>query len=113
MTKWAECTGIDIDQIHGCDGETDTSLSTLFLLNLFVNGMDRLHFWFNRWIQVNDYCRPWFDEMREVYEVNDRNFLATLDLLSHTMDLDPVAEFSRVGKKYPSFLTGVGKSPPH
>ena len=54
--------------VHGCESETESALSTLFLLALLEHGPESAAHWFERWREANDRLRPHFPEMRRLYE---------------------------------------------
>ena len=106
--EWAETTGVEITRVYGCAGETESVLSTLFLLNLLESGFQSVAYWFERWIEANDYLRSWFPRMRETYRRNRMDFVDSLEQIEEGVDLDPVRDFISVGKRYPAFLSELG-----
>ena len=103
--QWALATGCDPAHVYGCRGETESALSTLFLLNILDDGLERVSYWFERWIEANDYLRSWFPQMRVTYRENRMNFLSSLQSIARRVDLAPIEDFVRVGTKYPNFLS--------
>ncbi len=110
-SQWALATGCDPSHVYGCRGETESALSTLFLLNILDDGLDRADYWFQRWIEVNDYLRSWFPQMRSIYRENRMNFLSSLQSIARRVDLEPVEDYVRVGTKYPDLLSAMGPMP--
>ena len=103
--QWALATGSDPSRVYGCRGETESALSTLFLLNILDDRLERIDYWFQRWIEVNDYLRSWFPQMRITYRENRMNFLSSLQSIARRVDLAPIEDFVRVGTKYPDLLS--------
>ena len=110
-SQWALATGCDPSHVYGCRGETESALSTLFLLNILDDGLDRADYWFQRWIEVNDYLRSWFPQMRNIYRENQMNFLSSLQSIARRVDLAPIEDFIRVGTKHPDLLSALGPMP--
>jgi hypothetical protein len=98
---WAEGTGA---AAHGCTGETDSSLSVLFLLGLLDDGPESAWQWFGRWREANDRLRPHFSEMRRLHEALGGSFSAALDALSEFVDLAPLGEVVAVAERHRDLL---------
>ena len=101
-------TGLCINQVHGSEDETESGLSTLFLLNVFEHGTDKAGLWFKSWIKANNYFSIWLPEIRSIYKANNLDFLVTLAKISQKVDLKPFEDFLLVGKKYPLYLSQLG-----
>ena len=106
--KWAQETGLFFNNVHGSKDDTESALSTLFLLNVFEHGPDKAGLWFNRWIKANNYFSIWLTEIRRLYKANNLDFLVTLDKISHKVNLKPFDDFLLVGKKYPLHISQLG-----
>ena len=106
--KWVEDTGMDVNRIHGCKGETESALSILFLLNILQDGPDKAGWWFKRWNDANDYFRVWFPVMRDIYKECERDFLLAIERISEKVDLESFEDLWEIGKKHPWNLSGLG-----
>jgi hypothetical protein len=106
--EWARATGLEPAHVYGCGGETESVLSTLFMLNILDSGLQKADYWFERWIKANDYLRSWFPQMRSIYRENRMDFLCSLQRIAERIDLNPVEDFIRVGEKYPAYLSELG-----
>ena len=103
--KWAAKTKATV---HGCEGETESALSTLFLLALLEHGPESAAHWFARWREANDRLRPHFPEMRRLYEERGKDFAAALDAIGAVVDLGPLHDILAVAKRYAPILSGLG-----
>lgn len=65
--EWARGVNLPLKNIYGADGESETALSTLCLLNIWEHGIPSAMKWFTRWIKANSYFRPKFEEIREEF----------------------------------------------
>ena len=105
--QWSRETGINPDRLHACEGETESALSTLLLLNVLEHGEESLYYWFRRWLEANSHFQSHFLSMKALYKENRGNFMATIDRLSEQLDLMPFNDFLEAGKKYPQYLSGL------
>ena len=103
--QWANGSGLDLDRVFGCQGETDSALSTMFLLNLLESGMQSAMFWFERWDAANSHFRQRFPEIRDVYQESGSDYLTAFSRISKDLDLTPFDDFLSVGSKYPACLS--------
>jgi len=104
---WAQGAGIPAAQVHGSPEDTETALSTLFLLNLAMAGWRDIAHWFRRWIDANAWFRPHFAEINASYDRNGGDFMATLNELGGAIDLEPFADFIAPGRSHAEYLTGL------
>ncbi len=107
LRAWARGTGLPPQQVHGCEGETDTALSTCLLLHLLEDGVDALARWFPEWVRCNKGLRPHFTLMRRIYQSCGRDGPATLAALSEMLDLAPWEEFVEVVRRHPDYLRDI------
>ena len=103
--KWAEATKATV---HGCEGETESVLSTLFPLALLEHGPESAAHWFDRWREANERLRPHFPEMRRLYEEYAKDFAAALDAIGSVVDLGPFHDIVAVAKCHGPILSGLG-----
>jgi hypothetical protein len=108
ITEWAGGTGVDPANIHGAAGETETALSTLCLLGVLEDGIATLEKWFTRWIEANEYFRPWFALMRETYRAQGRVFASAIAEIGRLIDLGPFGDMLSAGMKHPEYLDNMG-----
>ena len=104
--RWADQTQADV---HGCEGETESALSTLLLLGLLDDGPQSIGRWFPRWRQANDGLRPHFPEMRRLYRAKGKDWPAALEAIRDTVDLGPFDDILAVAKRRPEILSGLGR----
>ena len=105
---WAVGAGLAVDDVHGAETETETLLSTLFLLHLEVDGVAKAARWFDQWVLANRLIGPVLEEARWRYRRSGRDPIPVLDFLRHTVNLDPVEEFLALARRFPEYLTGIG-----
>ena len=109
--SWAQGSGIAVDAVSGCSGETESAVSTCLLLHLLEDGAESLDRWFPLWIRSNDAFRPYFPMIREVYARRDANPIAALADLKATGNLDALfrefEEFLTVIPLKPAYLTDL------
>jgi len=103
--KWAAETKATV---HGCEGETESALSTLFLLALLEHGPESAAHWFARWREANDRLRPHFPVMRRIYEMQGRDFAGALDAIGAVVDLGAFRDILAVAKRHAPILNGLG-----
>ena len=103
--KWGEASGATV---HGCAGETESALSTLFLLALLEHGPESAFHWFDRWRIANDRLRPQFPEMRRLYEERGRDFAAAVGAIAAVVDLGPFRDILAVAERNAGALSGLG-----
>jgi hypothetical protein len=105
--RWADETGGDV---HGCDGETESALSTLLLIGLLEDDPRSIHRWFGRWRQANDRLRPHFPEMRRIYRAKGKDWPTALQAIRDIVDLGPFADILAVATRRTEILSGLGVS---
>ncbi len=105
LREWAAATGA---AAHGCEGETESALSTLFLLALLEDGPGSAERWFARWRDANDLLRPHFPELRRMYRKEGRDFAATLDAIACVVDLRALGDILAVARRHGPILDGLG-----
>ena len=103
--KWAAETKATV---HGCEGETESALSTLFLLALLEHGPEKTPHWFGRWREANDRLRPHFPEMRRLYQEHGKDFAPALEAIAAVVDLGPFGDILAVAKRHAAILSGLG-----
>jgi len=105
---WAEATGVGESRVWGSGGETESFLSTCFLLHLKEDGPESLARWFPLWQQSNDTLRPYFPQARELYRRYGQQALPALEaffrLYPPTVE---VREFLEVCFRHPGYLEGL------
>jgi hypothetical protein len=104
---WARDTGLPMDGVFGAEGETETLLSTMFLLHLAAEGFSRIGRLFGDWVLANRIIRPLFAEARAFYAETGGDPLKVLDFLSSRLDLTPVLSFLDIAKKRADVLSGL------
>jgi hypothetical protein len=108
IKKWAAQTGVEEEHIYGSEGESETVLSSLFLLHLLECSFQEISHWVVRWQAANIYFRPWFSTMRKIYKSKGKDFIGTLTEVEKYVDVSPFMDFIGVGLKYASFLSQLG-----
>jgi hypothetical protein len=93
--------------VHACEGETESALSTLFLLALLEHGPRSADRWFDRWREANDRLRGHFPEMRRLYRAHNGNWLAALDDIRAVADLGPFRDILEVAAARPELLSDL------
>ncbi len=104
---WERETGLPARQIMGAEGETETLLSTIFLLHLAEEGFAAIGELFDAWILANRIIRPRFTEARALYAETGGDPLAVLDFLSKCLDLSPVLPFLELARTRTDALSGL------
>jgi len=105
---WAGGAGLEVDEVHGAETETETLLSTLFLLHLEVEGVAQAARWFDQWVLANRLIGPVLEEARWRYRRSGRDPIPVLDYLENAVNLHPVDEFLALARRFPRYLTGIG-----
>ena len=103
--RWVKETDGDV---HGCEGETESVLSTLLLLGLLDDGLESIGRWFGRWRQANDRLQPYFPEMRRLYRAKGKDWPAALQAIRDVVDLGPFSDILAVAARRPEILSGLG-----
>lgn len=104
LEEWAG-TGATV---HACDGETESALSTLFLLALVEDGPESAARWFARWLDANDRLRPHFPRLRRLYREQGEDFSDTLATIGAVVDLDAMRDILAVARRHASILNDLG-----
>jgi hypothetical protein len=104
---WAAGTGVALGSVLGAESETETLLSTLFLLHLEEEGRAALPELFAQWVLANRLIRPFFGPAREMYAGSGGDPLHVLDWLGGVADLGPVAGFLDLARRRPEYLSGL------
>jgi hypothetical protein len=102
---WERGTGVAPGNARGADGETETLLSTLFLLHLTEGGGTEALF--AQWAMANSLIRPLFEPARELYAHSGGDPLRVLSWLEETVDLSPVCAFLALARRKPEYLAGL------
>jgi len=105
--QWARGTGVPEKLVRGAEGETETLLSTLFLLHCADKGIGGIEESFDGWVLSNRLIRPRFEEARALYARTGGDPLAVLDFLERALDLASVGPFLALARRRPEFLTGL------
>lgn len=109
---WARGTGRDPRRVRGAEGETETLLSTLFVLHLVREGPPGLGRLFGQWVLANRIIRPLFIPARALYAATGGDALAVLAWLERAADLSPVRGFLRLAASSTEYLCGLVPVPP-
>jgi hypothetical protein len=108
---WVTGSGVDVERVWGCAGETESALSTCLLLHLLEDGTESIDRWFPVWVRCNDAARPYFPVIREVYTRTGADPVAALAELKAAGDLEPLfrdfEEFLGVIHRSPDYLTDL------
>jgi hypothetical protein len=104
---WSRDTGVPPERIFGAEGETETLLSTMFLLHLAEEGFADIKGLFEDWVLANRIIRPKFNEARALYAETGGDPLKVLDFLSGAVDLTPVLPFLEIARKRADVLSGL------
>ena len=104
---WSEGTGVSRARVMGCCGETESALSTLFLLHILAEGPDGLLHWFENWVEINDRLRPHFPLARRIYQQNHGRFLDTLTALGERVDMGRYGDFLSLTGEYGDYLDAL------
>jgi len=107
---WEAGTGIAAGGTAGAEGETETLLSTLFLLHLHKSGIPALPGLFSQWVLANRLIRPLFGPAREMYARSGGDPLPVLNWIEGETDLAPVESFLGLARRHPEYLTGLSPS---
>jgi hypothetical protein len=104
---WARGTGLELDRVSGAEGETETLLSTLFVLHLAREGQDRARGLFEEWAIANRIVRPFFEQSRALYRSTGGDPLAVLSFLEGVTDLGPSRRFLALAGASLEYLAGL------
>jgi hypothetical protein len=105
--SWSAKTGVPFERVLGCEDDTESALSTLFLLHVLADGTDRLLYWFDRWIEINNRYRPHFALARRIYQQNHGRFLDTLTALRDTVETSCFDDFLKPASRYEGYLDAL------
>ncbi len=105
---WARGAGVAAAEVHGAEVETETLLTTLFLLHLCFRGTSAAPRLFDQWARCNSIIGPCLPEARERYRRAGGNPLPVLEFLDAVVDLSPVQDFLDLARQRPEYLTGIG-----
>ncbi len=104
---WARGAGLEQDRISGAEGETETLLSTLFVLHLAREGQSRAGELFEEWALANRIIRPFFEQARALYRSTGGDPLAVLAFLEGVVDLSPSRRFLALASSTVEYLAGL------
>ncbi|MCX7039006.1 MAG: hypothetical protein NT005_07735 [Spirochaetes bacterium] len=104
---WARGTGLEQDRVSGAEGETETLLSTLFILHLAREGEGRAGELFEEWALANRIVRPFFEQARDLYRSTGGDPLAVLSFLEGVADLGPSRRFLALAGASVEYLAGL------
>jgi hypothetical protein len=104
---WARGTGLELDRVSGAEGETETLLSTLFVLHLAREGSSRAMELFEEWALANRIVRPFFEQARALYRSTGGDPLAVLSFLEGVTDLGPSRRFLALAGSTVEYLAGL------
>lgn len=104
---WSRGTGVPGTRVLGCTGETESALSTLFLLHILAEGPARLLYWFERWVEINELLRPHFPLARRIYQQNHGRMLDTLTSLQERVDTSRFSDFLSLAGEYKHYLDAL------
>jgi hypothetical protein len=105
--SWARGAGLPAASVHGAEAETETLLSTLFVLHLAREGPGALETIFAQWVLANRIIRPFFGPARELYGKTGGDPLAALAWLEGEADLGPVRGFLALAASSTEYLAGL------
>jgi len=105
--QWVRGCGLPSEGVQGAEGETESLLSTLFLMHCAAEGAVAVGRIFTDWVLANRIVRPHFTAARRLYARTGGDPLAVLDFLQRTTDLSPVELFLSLARRRPEFLTGL------
>ena len=109
--SWAQGSGIAVDAVSGCSGETESAVSTCLLLHVLEEGSESIDRWFPVWARCNDSFRPFFPMIRETYDSVGADPLAALDRLKAQDNLKSLFrdfdEYLSVITRRPSYLAAL------
>jgi hypothetical protein len=109
---WARGTGRPLRRVRGAEAETETLLSTLFVLHLAREGPAALARLFRQWVLANRIIRPFFPAARALYAATGGDPLAVLAWLDSAADLAPVRGFLGLAASSTEYLSGLVPAPP-
>ncbi len=104
---WARGTGLSPSRVRGAEGETETLLSTLFVLHLARAGPAGLDALFDQWVLANRIVRPFFPAARALYRAAGGDPLLVLSYLERAADLEPVRGFLALAPSCVEYLAGI------
>jgi hypothetical protein len=104
---WAKGTGLEQDRVRGAEGETETLLSTLFVLHLARVGQSRVGELFDEWALANRIVRPYFEPARALYRSTGGDPLAVLSFLEGVVDLGQSRRFLALARSTVEYLAGL------
>jgi hypothetical protein len=104
---WARGTGLAPSHVRGAEGETETLLSTLFVLHLARAGPADLDSLFGQWVLANRILRPFFPPARALYRAAGGDPLLVLSYLENAADLGPVRGFLGLAASSLEYLAGI------
>jgi hypothetical protein len=104
---WARGSRLAEEKVHGAEGETETLLSTLFVLHLAREGPAGLAALFEQWVLANRLIRPFFEPCRELYRSTGGDPRAALSYLERRVDLGAVKGFLSIVDSCLEYLTGL------
>jgi len=104
---WAKGTGLPRESVLGAEGETETLLSTLFVLHLAREGESRAEGLFEEWALANRIIRPFFEQARALYRATGGDPLAVLSFLEGVADLGPSRRFLALAGSAVEYLAGL------
>jgi hypothetical protein len=107
LSAWAAGTDTAPGSVAGAEGETETLLSTLFLLGLREAGPGAVSALFSQWVLANRIIRPFFVPAREMYARCGGDPLPVLDWLEGETDLAPAEPLLRLARLHPEYVTGL------
>ena len=111
LGQWSEGTGLDVCNIMGCEGETETALSTIFFMHLIEDGLDSLPQNFSMWRKINNMLRDFFPYIRKTYKRQNYDPVKTLKkTLSRIGPLSRDPDFLRFiepVERYPHLLANL------
>jgi len=105
--SWARGAGLPAASVHGAEGETETLLSTLFVLHLAREGPGALETIFAQWVLANRIIRPFFGPARELYGKTGGDPFAVLAWLEGEVGLEPVRGFLALAASCAEYLAGL------
>ena len=104
---WAGGCEVGEERVRGCEGETESALSTCLLLHLLEEGPGSLERWFAVWVRCNVSLAPYFPQLRAAYTASGGDPLETWELIREMPALQPFTDFLGAAERHPEYLTGL------
>ncbi len=104
---WAEGAGLAEERVHGCEGETESALSTCLLLHLLEDGLGSLESWFEAWRSCNADVEEHFPLLRAAYAECAGDPLRAWEKVRGLPAVEAHRDFFASGLRHPEYLTNL------